>query len=325
MTNKVWDLVADIGGTTMRVAQVIEGNIVRRHDFKMDPDRSVPDNLVTFMAGLKGLPKAVVCAGAGPLIDGQIRLTNGGWLLSEPDIAAATGAQKVHVINDFEAAAWSLATVQDKDVTAIGDAQPLRHGHRVALGPGTGLGAGALIWDGAAYRVVPGEGGHVGIGPRTSEEVPIFERFGALWPETRFSGTFTFEAEAMLSGTGLPFLYQAAGGEPCVKAADVFARASLGEPAALKTVDIFRTHLAVVAGNLAVTLRATGGIFLVGGVAQANPGMFDNMFWDIFSAGGRFSELRKECGIYLINIEDFGLRGCVNALMSKQGAMAPHA
>lgn len=309
----------------MRVAQVVRGAIVRRHNFKMVPDRTVTDHLTEFMKGLEGYPHSVVCAGAGPKKNGEIRLTNGGWLLSESDTAQATGAQAVHVINDFEAAAWSMATVRDADVTAIGSSAKLRHGHRVALGPGTGLGAGALIWDGTAYRVVPGEGGHVAIGPRKPAEIAVFERFAELWPETQIAGTFTFEAEAMLSGTGLPLLYQAAGGARDIAAADIFARWQAGEHVAQFTIDIFREHLAALAGNLVVTLKATGGIFLVGGVAQSNPQMFDTAFWNSFTAGGRFSDLRADCGIYLMNTADFGLRGCVNALMSEQGAMVPNA
>lgn len=307
----------------MRVAQVVRGDIVHRQDFRMRPERSVPATLAEFVHGLSGQPRAVVCAGAGPKIDGAIRLTNGGWLLSQSQIAEATGAQTVLVINDFEAAAWSLAGVSDADVSPIGGAGPLEIGHRVALGPGTGLGVGGLMWDGTSFRVLPGEGGHVAIGPRTAAEVAIFERFATLWPETQIDGTLTFEAEAMLSGTGLPFLYQAVGGKSGVDAAGVFARAASGEPIARDTVELFGNHLAALAGNLAVTLRATGGIFLVGGVAQANPQMFDAQFWQAFTAGGRFSDLRAECGIYLMKIEDFGLRGCVNALMSERGAIAP--
>lgn len=321
----MWDLVADIGGTTMRVAQVAGDEIIVRRDFRMRPDRTVPEVLAEFLDGLEGAPQAVVCAGAGPKVGGEIRLTNGGWLVAEAPLRAATGAQAVHVINDFEAAAWSLATLTDADVMPIGEAGPLATGHRVALGPGTGLGAGALIWDGAQYRAVPGEGGHVAIGPRYAAEVPIFERFAALWPETRIADTLTFEAEAMLSGTGLPLLYEACGGAKGTPAAEVFARAAQGDPAAVQTRDLFRIHLAALAGNLAVTLNATGGVILLGGVAQQNRDMFDGAFWQAFVQGGRYNKMRAGCGIYLMTREDFGLRGCMNALQFTQSTPPPNA
>lgn len=319
----MWDLVADIGGTTMRVAQVVGGEIVQRRDFKMHPEQSVAEVLRVFVRDTEGTPEAVLCAGAGPKINREIRLTNGGWLVSEGPIQAATGAAQVHVINDFEAAAWSLATLTDADVTPIGQSKPLTLGHRVALGPGTGLGAGALIWDGGQFRVVPGEGGHVAIGPRFAEEVTVFERFAGLWPETRIADTLTFEAEAMLSGTGLPLLYQACGGASGVAAAEVFARAADGEAVARQTVEMFRSHLAALAGNLAVTLNARGGVVLLGGVAQQNPGLFGEAFWEGYVQGGRYNAYRANCGIYLMKRTDFGLRGCINALEFERRASPP--
>lgn len=311
-----WDLVADIGGTNMRVSQVVDGQMVLRQDFPMTKDRNVSKTLRVVADDLGATPRSIVAAGAGPVHDGQIRLTNGGWLVCERDIAQATGAAQVRVINDFEAAAWSLATLSDEDVKPIGDTGPLSPGHRAAVGPGTGLGVGCLIWDGVSYSVIPGEGGHVSIGPRTPDEVEVFTRMGALWPQTQIGGTFSFEAEAMLSGTGLPYLYQACGGASGLKGREVFERARQGEAEAIRCRTIFAAHLASVAGDLAVTLKAHGGIFIVGGVAQANQDVFDDVFWHHFKTGGRdkFTELRQSCGIYLVTIEDFGLRGCVNAL-----------
>ena len=286
----------------------------------MTQGRDIAETLGDVAAGLGGSPRAVIAAGAGPVQNGEISLTNGGWLVSETRISAATGAQDVRVINDFEAAAWSLATLEDKDVQAIGDSGPLRLGHRAAVGPGTGLGVGNLIWTGTEFNVVPGEGGHVAVGPRNEIEIAVFNRLIDLWPETRVGQTMTVEAEALLSGTGLPVLYEACGGAPETKGEVIFARARDGEEEAQLCRNIFKTHLAGLAGNLAVTLNATGGIFLLGGVAQLNPDLFDEIFWDAFHKGGRgkFTELRSKCGIYLVTIKDFGLRGCVNALTARQ-------
>jgi glucokinase len=297
------------------VAQVEGGEILSRRDFPMTPERRVSETLQQVARDLGGRPDAVVAAGAGPVSDREIRLTNGGWLVSETEIASATGARRVQVINDFEAAAWSLATLSDADVRAIGESGPLTLGHRVAIGPGTGLGVGSLCWDGTRYHVMPGEGGHVAVGPRTEEEVAVFRRLVTLWPAARIGHTLTLEAEAMLSGTGLPFLYQACGGVRGPTGREIFARAEAGEAEARRCVEMFRSHLAALAGDLAVTLKARGGLFLVGGVAQANPWLFDEAFWADYIEGGRFTALRASCGIYLVTITDFGLRGCINALM----------
>lgn len=313
-----WDLVADIGGTNMRVAQVVAGRMELRRNFPMKSVTSVAETLASVAADLGGTPGRVVAAGAGPVIKGDITLTNGGWLVSEREIQAATGCEVARVINDFEAAAWSLASLTDADVEPIGDSGPLKHGHRVAVGPGTGLGVGNLIWDAAQYSVVPGEGGHVAIGPLTDTDVPVFERLQSIWPEANIASTWTFEAEALLSGTGLPRLYQACGGAVGIAGKEIFERATTGQSEAVQCIDVFRRQLAAVAGNLAVTINARGGVFMLGGVAQANPIIFEDGFWDAFRQGGRkpFTDLRTECGVYLVTIEDFGLRGCVNALQS---------
>lgn len=311
-----WDLVSDIGGTNMRVAQVEAGEILFRRDFPMTKGRDIAATLAEVAHDLGGAPGQVIAAGAGPVEQGALTLTNGGWVVSETDIAAATGARTVRVINDFEAAAWSLATLTDADVRAIGASGPMQMGHRAAVGPGTGLGVGSLIWDGNSFSAAPGEGGHVGVGPRNTREVSIFQRLAKIWPEACIDGTFTVEAEALLSGTGLPKLYEACDGASETPAEDIFARAQQGEAAAVLCRSIFKSHLGAVSGNLAVTLNATGGIFLVGGVAQRNPDLFDDVFWHAFHAGGRdkFTKLRASCGVYLVTVTDFGLRGCINAL-----------
>jgi len=311
----IWDLVADIGGTNMRVAQVVDGAIVARHDFSMTKERDVTATLQNVAKRLGGKPCAIVCAGAGPVRGGEIRLTNGGWLVSETEIAGATGADFVRVINDFEAAAWSLARLTTADVRPLGRSGPLTPGHRTALGPGTGLGVGALLWDGTHHIVVPGEGGHVAVGPRTRAEVSVFEKLCALWPDAQIGDTLTLEAEALLSGTGLPVLYQACGGSQGVAGREIFERARGGEAAAQHCQHIFKTHLAALCGDTAVSVMAKGGVFLLGGVAQANPDLFDEVFWRADSEGGRFTELRQSCGLYLVTMRDFGLKGCINALL----------
>ena len=313
-----WDLVADIGGTNMRVAQVVAGRMETRRDFPMKSVTSVAETLASVAADLGSTPSRVVAAGAGPVIGGDITLTNGGWLVSEREIQTATGCDAARVINDFEAAAWSLASLNQADVEPIGGSGPLTSGHRVAVGPGTGLGVGCLIWDGAQYSVIPGEGGHVAVGPLTHADVPVFERLRKIWPEANIAGTWSFEAEALLSGTGLPSLYQACGGAAGTPGKEIFERATAGQGEAVQCIDVFRRQLASVAGNLAVTINARGGVFMLGGVAQANPSLFADGFWDAFHQGGRtpFTDLRMECGVYLVTIEDFGLRGCVNALQS---------
>ena len=320
-----WNLVADIGGTNTRLGVVTNGVLT---DLRKSPTGSLPE----FQAALHDLcaeigtePRAVVAAGAGPVRNGTIRLTNANLNLSEADIAAATGAAHTFVINDFTAAAWSVAEITGDDVQALqGDPTPPK-GTRLVVGPGTGLGVGALLYSEGHYHTVSGEGGHVGLSPRTRNEVDVFEAARRIAPECFFADSLTLEAEMFLSGTGLPILYRAVGlaagqtGTPTLPAKDILQAArDETDPNAVRAAQIFTTHLGAVMGDLAVTVMPSGGVFLVGGVAEKNRWLFGDAFLEAFNAGGRFDALRQGFGVYVSEQAEFGIVGannfCKNAL-----------
>ncbi len=320
-----WNLVADIGGTNTRLGVVTNGTLT---DLRKSPTGTLPE----FLAALHDLyaeigtpPRAVVAAGAGPVRNGTIRLTNANLDLSEADIASATGADHTFVINDFTAAAWSVAEITGDDVQALqGDPTPPK-GTRLVVGPGTGLGVGALLYSEGHYHTVSGEGGHVGLSPRTRDEVDVFEAARRIAPECFFGDSLTLEAEMFLSGTGLPILYRAVGmaaGQPetpVLPAKDILQAARDGsDPLAIRAAQIFTTHLGAVMGDMAVTVMPTGGVFLVGGVAEKNRWLFGDDFLAAFNAGGRFDALRQGFGVYVSEQAEFGIVGannfCKNAL-----------
>nr|WP_254435620.1 ROK family protein [Ruegeria arenilitoris] len=320
-----WNLVADIGGTNTRLGVVTNDTLT---DLRKSPTGTLPE----FLAALHDLcaeigtpPRAVVAAGAGPVRNGTIRLTNANLDLSEADIATATGADHTFVINDFTAAAWSVAEITRDDVQALqGDPTPPK-GTRLVVGPGTGLGVGALLYSEGHYHTVSGEGGHVGLSPRTRDEVDVFEAARRIAPECFFGDSLTLEAEMFLSGTGLPILYRAAGmaagqpDTPDLPAKDILQAARDGsDPLAKRAAQIFTTHLGAVMGDMAVTVMPTGGVFLVGGVAEKNRWLFGDDFLAAFNAGGRFDALRQGFGVYVSEQAEFGIVGannfCKNAL-----------
>ncbi|EEX11508.1 beta-glucosidase A [Ruegeria lacuscaerulensis ITI-1157] len=320
-----WNLVADIGGTNTRLGVVTDGTLT---DLRKFPTGTLPE----FLAALHDLcaeigtpPRAVVAAGAGPVRNGTIRLTNANLDLSEAAIATATGADHTFVINDFTAAAWSVAEITGDDVQALqGDPTPPK-GTRLVVGPGTGLGVGALLYSEGHYHTVSGEGGHVGLSPRTRDEVDVFEAARRIAPECFFGNSLTLEAEMFLSGTGLPILYRAVGmaagqpDTPVLPAKDILQAARDGsDPLAARAAQIFTTHLGAVMGDMAVTVMPTGGVFLVGGVAEKNRWLFGDDFLAAFNAGGRFDALRQGFGVYVSEQAEFGIVGannfCKNAL-----------
>ena len=133
-----WNLVADIGGTNTRLGVISNGILT---DLRKYPTGTLPELLEAFHSLRDEIgtdPRAVVAAGAGPVRDGTIRLTNAHLDLSESDIGKATGAQHTFVINDFTAAAWSVAEVTAADVEVLQGTATPPQGTRLVVGPGTG-------------------------------------------------------------------------------------------------------------------------------------------------------------------------------------------
>ncbi|WP_254444346.1 MULTISPECIES: ROK family protein [unclassified Ruegeria] len=314
-----WTLVADIGGTNMRLGVVIDGELTELHKFPTGTNSDLLDAFHATRDVVGSNPLAVVAAGAGPVRDGTIHLTNAQVTLSETDIAKATGAEKTFVINDFTAAAWSVAEIGKDDVQVLqGDPTPPT-GTRLVVGPGTGLGVGALLWSQGRYHTASGEGGHVGLAPRYREEVAVFEAARTLVPECFFGDSLAVEAEMFLSGTGLPVLYQAIGlaegltDVAARPAKDILQDAQTAtDPVAVRCAEMFTTHLAAVIGDISVTLMPFGGIFLLGGVADKNRWLFGEAFRSAFNAGGRFDSVRQGLNLYISNHAEFGVIGANN-------------
>ena len=234
---------------------------------------------------------AAVCA-AGPVADGEVALTNCPWRLSGADIAAAAGTDAVVLVNDFEALAWALPVLGPADLRPLGGPPPAPRRGRPALavlGPGTGLGVGGLVPDRAGgYAAVAGEGGHV--------TVPVQdEREAALVADLRARHGHV-SAERVLSGPGIVEVYQALArldGAAAVTATDpaaVSARAASGDRLASEALGLFAGWLGTVAGDLALTLGARGGVFVAGGIVPRLGAAFDAArFRARFEAKGRFA------------------------------------
>jgi len=206
----------------------------------------------------------VVC-GAGPVAGKGLRLTNAAWAIDGPSVATRLQLSQGLLLNDFEALAFSLPTIEPDAVRPIGsraDARPA--GTRIVLGPGTGLGVAALTASAGGYLVLPGEAGHIDFGPRTAEEA-------AFWPHID-AGLGRISAEWLLSGPGLARLHTArlAAAGLAVDAMDAAGIATLANAdpngAAAATLRLFWRLVARFAGDMALTFLAKGGVTLAGGI-----------------------------------------------------------
>jgi len=159
---------------------------------------------------------------------------------------------------------------------------------------------------------------HTLAGPRNRVEVEAFEALRKHWPDVAFGDTLTLEAEAILSGTGLPLLYCAVQEVEGICTTHIqpettFKTARTGaDPIAEMVVTIFKAHLAQIAGDFGWAFGAEGGIFFTGGIALKNPWLFDDDFVSHVQAGGRFTQQRTALNLYLFQRSDFGLLGARN-------------
>jgi glucokinase len=259
-------LVADIGGTNARFAVLAaaDGELtvfptVAAADFA-DPVAAIAS------LGLPALglaPRTAILAVAAPVTGDAVKMTNSHWVVEPKRMIAALDLDKVLLVNDFEAQALALPAYGAADLQPLGDARPLTGAAMVVLGPGTGLGVAGMVEAGGLWIPVPGEGGHVAMGPETEVEHRI-------WPHIAGYGQHV-EAEHLVSGRGILHLAAAVAavdGRPCPYAspAEVTAAAERGDALADTALTVFAGLLGRLAGDLALTFLARGGVFLAGGV-----------------------------------------------------------
>ncbi len=258
-------LVADIGGTNCRLSLVPEAG-ARHEPLARIGTGSYPTPeaaLDSVLSTLSQRPRSAVLAVAGPLQGQTAQLTNANWHFDGPKIAQALGLEQGLLVNDFEALAASLAVLGEGDVETLVPGKPEPKGLRLVMGPGTGFGASALIARGERGVLVPTESGHIGVGPEDPTEDKIWPALSAGLPRVTVEG--------LLSGDGLVRFHRAVASqsgmlEADVGAADITKLALDGDPVALMAVVCFWRLLARVAGDLALAFKATGGVYIAGGI-----------------------------------------------------------
>lgn len=266
------------------------------------------------------LPIERACFGiAGPVLAGRARFTNLPWDdVTEADLAGALGLGSVRILNDLEAIAWGVPALGAADLHVLNPGQPIAGGGIAIVAPGTGLGEAFLAWDGARYQAHPTEGGHTDFAPTTPRQAELAgylrERLGHV------------SYERVCSGLGLPniyaFLRDVAGlPEPAwlagrlAGAADhtpIIVGAALDGTSELcrTTLDEFVAILGAEAGNLALKVLATGGVFLGGGIPpRILPALEAGSFMRAFSYKGRMSALVARMPVSVILNPEAALLG----------------
>jgi glucokinase len=321
-------LVADIGGTHARFGLVAArggpvGQIVslRCADFA-GPEAALHAYLADAAktAGHAIMPSALSLALAAPVDGDEIALTNSRWYVSRPALQAAFGDAPVRLLNDFEALALAVPSLDAADLRPLGPGQLDPRRPVAVIGPGTGLGVAACIPARDGWIALPTEGGHMTLAAADEVEADWLRRARHLHPHV--------SAERLLSGSGLPLLYRVvaeSAGVAYDPRHDAAAITDLGlrrsDRSCTRTVEAFCALLGSFAGSAALMLGARGGVLLAGGVTQVLADALPaSRFRERFEAKGRFRDYLSAVHTCLLVGQHASLRGAAQALCGAAAA-----
>ena len=306
-------LIADIGGTNARFAIAQDGDYRDLKHVPVSEYASLHDAIRDYLDHLprNERPAEAAIDVAGPVTGDEITLTNLGWSFSTSELKQKLGLRSLRVFNDFAATAMAVPYLPADDCYLVGPARPDAKGPIGIIGPGTGLGVGSLVPSVGGWALVPGEGGHVTLPAMTEAEDKIIAVLRRRWDHV--------SAERVLSGSGLVNLYEAICTIEDV-APQSLSPAEVTDHAIHKTDEIcvkafahFCEMLGTVAGDLALTVGATGGIYIAGGILLRFKKAFAaSGFRARFESKGRFRGFMERIPTHLILQDSPALLGLAN-------------
>jgi len=317
---KLWNLIADIGGTNARfgLEDYASSQLQFVRHYSVSEFARFDQALSRFLAEViemgdwSASPRAACLAVASPVDGDVIQFTNSAWAINRQDIAVKIRAP-VSLINDFAAVGYAVSGLKPKDWHQVGPGTPVEGKPIAIVGPGTGLGVCSLIPVGTGYQVIEGEGGHVDFSPVDEQEAAVLHllsrRFGRV------------SVERLLSGAGILNIYQAqaqlANKQPLHDSPAAVTESALNgvETLAVNSLAMFCRVLGGVAGNLALTLGAKGGVYIAGGIV---PRIIDFLeqseFRHRFEAKGRFRDYLGNIPVRVVLQQNLGLMGAIRKL-----------
>jgi len=304
-------LAGDIGGTKTNLALFSpeEGIIpLAQATFKSADYADLRSVIAQFLADTGSSIDNAVFGVAGPVVRGQAEATNLPWVVSEMVLKEALGFRSVKLLNDLEATAYGVPNLPAEDLFVLHEAAP-GSGSKVVIAPGTGLGEAVLCQQEGRYHVIPSEGGHVDFAPTSLLEIRLLRYLMGKFGHVSY--------ERVCSGKGLPNIYaflkkQGFAEElPGMKAAlrksvdptpIIVQKAMAGEcELSIATLNTFVSILGSEAGNLALKVMATGGVYLGGGIPpKILAKLKDGTFMASFVNKGRFADLLAHIPVYVI-------------------------
>jgi glucokinase len=314
-------LAGDIGGTNARLAIfTVESDRYDAEVAEVYPSSeftSLAEIVERFM-GSHELAVRTACFGVpGPVNEGRAEITNLPWIVEATELAAAAGVARVGLINDLEAQAWGIATLDSTDFAVLNKGAADARGNAALIAAGTGLGQAGLYWDGITHRPFACEGGHASFATRGDLQSELLD-----YLSRRFGGHVSWER--VVSGPGLLNLHDFLVDHRHADAsADHLARLNKEDPAQItasalsgscaicvEALQMFVEFYGAEAGNLALKLMAGGGLYIGGGIA---PRMVEKLregaFMKAFLDKGRMRPLLEAIPVRVIVRDGTALRG----------------
>lgn len=311
-------LAGDIGGTKTNIALFEAdgenpGTAIAEQSFASNKYPALEAILREFTAA-QPYDITHACFGvAGPVAQGDAEMPNLGWNVRADALAATLGIPQVKLINDLEATAYGVEALNESHLYTLseGDGEK-RGGHRALIAAGTGLGMAGLLWTGNHYHPIPSEGGHIDFAPRNKMEIELL-----VYLMEKLNAHVSYER--LLSGPGLFNIYsflrdRKFAPEPDWLAAEIDrgdASAAVSNAAlertselAVRALDMFVDIYGAMAGNLALLLKPTGGVYVGGGIApKIIEKLKDGSFMRAYRDKGRLSYVIEPIPVYVI-LED---------------------
>ncbi|MHB8733021.1 MAG: glucokinase [bacterium] len=336
-------LVGDVGGTNTRLALYEDGartrgpagrrgapvRLIEPATFPSAASPSLEAVAKEYLRRTGARPGRAAFGVPGPVVGGRAEITNLPWRISETALRRSLGMRAVRLLNDLVATAWAVPVLGPRDTRTINRGAAQRGGTIGVVAPGTGLGQAFLTWEGTGYRAHPSEGGHSDFAPPTAFAADLLTFMRGTVPHV--------SVEWVCSGMGIPHLYAflKSRGEPepawladrlaaAEDPAPVIVGAALDRerpcPIASETLDLFVDILGAEAGNLAVKVLATGGLYLAGGIPpKIAAALTDGRFMRAFTRKGRLTGLLARIPVRLVVHREPALVGAVRAAIEDPG------
>jgi len=339
-------LAGDVGGTKVHLAlyNFESGRLkpVRDRKFPAQEFATLDEVVERFLAGDSNggpatRPSEIVaaCFGCpGPVRDGRIKLTNLPWTLDQHDLAKSLGIQHIFLINDLEANGYGIPELAPESVVSLHDGDATAVGHRGLIAAGTGLGEALLIWDGKVHRPIPSEGGHCDFAARTDREVALLE-----YLRKTLNGRVSWER--VVSGIGIQNVYAYLRDvEKMEEPAWLRDRMKAEDPNAViggcaedgsselcaETMQTFAAAYGAEAGNIALKVLATGGMYLGGGIAPKSlKTLRGGGFVQAFLDKGRLSPVLEAIPVRVILDDTCALLGAAGYAEARAAEISGHS